>query len=1227
MSPRALIALLVLGLIVGSLSGSWNGGPAVCRAQMPPEQTVTTLKPAEGLEVILFAAEPMVVNPTNIDVDSRGRVWVTEGLNYRLYRNEKGEIVRQQGADRIKILEDTDLDGRADKVTVFAEGITPVPMGLAVEERYDDHGRYLGCRVYVGNSPNLMVFEDTNGDDKADRIEPLLTGFGGIDSDHGVHGMVLALDGKLYFTHGDGCCSVQPDKSQKTQNFDVVDRSGRHVRSDQLANTLRVNRDGTEFEIIADRQRNNYEIALDSFGGMFVSDNDDDGRQGCRIIHVFDGGSYGYRTPGSPRHWGEEVPGNLPKLVGTGNGSPCGLRVCETNALGDRFLGALLEAEAGTRQINVFPLTRMGATYRTTSGETLLRGDDPWFRPVDVTLDHDGSALVADWYDGGVGGHAFQDQTTGRIYRVAPKGWQPSRPSHDFGTPDGLLAALKSPVTATQDAAARALVAQGPAACATVAQLALNGSPIERARALWVWTRIDGLDPAVTLANDPDPRVREQAARILGRDVSRMGDVTFTRPEAQRPLRALERLDDLLTLVDDPDAGVRKEVILALRDLPTNHDGGKVGQALRRLTASWDGQDRWYLEALGLALQHREPAFITDLLGDPRSGAGGVFGPLDLEQTARQGDVALPPYFPADRNDAYLTPEDQFGPVTPLSRSLGLAWRLNRAETAAWVAEVLPSLDHPALRRVAEEILGRASDPAIGVRLARLATNDLTTDPNRARSAIATLASKLGGDWRAARDHQAVSDLITRALATPSLRGDALKLIAATKSPRYVNTLIDLIGGQDPELRADALETLARLSPETARPLVEEALERARGQSASNPLADASARALIRLADSPEKARDRLRDLLTDENLPLGLRREALKSLAGFQQGIDTILDLGRTQALPSELIGEARLILASHPDPRMRQRAAADLPASASKGRDFSDLIELAARNGDAQRGRAQFLAGSQACAGCHRVQGKGEWIGPDLSTIGVKYAKADLLRHILAPNEAIGYNYRTVVVALNDGQILSGLPVEDSAERLILKTADGRRITIPVAEIEERSQSDVSLMPEGLLDQWDDQAIVDLLEYLSSLTATVAVVGELEVVEPNDASSVNRLTANVEGLFDLSSLWATNPNSNQPDAARSVTLRVGLTSPGVQTARLVLDHGPGWRVAVALDGQPLTLDPHSETTLELPAGRVADLTLILKRSPQANDDASRSTLGVAVVADRPVRTTLRRP
>ena len=565
-SPRRII---VAGVMLG-VSALCGISPPAALAQVKAEETTQRLKPAPGLEATLWAAEPLLVNPTNIDIDSRGRVWVAEGLNYRLTRGGNRRFHRIEEADKIKILEDTDGDGKADKATVFADRVFPVPMGIAVEEHFDKAGKYQGCRVFVGNSPDLLVLEDTDGDDKADKRYPLLTGFGGIDSDHGVHGMVLGLDGKLYFSHGDGCCSVQHDHSERPQNFDVVDKSGRHVSSDQLANTLRVNRDGTQFEIICDRQRNNYETSLNSFGNIFTSDNDDDGNRGCRVIWAMDGGHYGYRTGGSPRHWAEELPGVVPKLVGTGNGSPCGIMVYEGALLPAEYRGGIFEVDAGTRQVNFFPLTRKGASFRTEY-KVLLAGDDPWFRPVDACASPDGSVFVADWYDAGVGGHAFSDQTTGRIYRVAPKGHKSQTPKADLATTKGLIAALKSPNIATQDSARRGMIARGKEGnvVADVANMAVHDpDPIYRARALWVWHAIEGDSVAMTAlsaaVSQGDPRMREQAIRILGRDCRENGRVEYKNPDAKQPPAALKHVEVLVAMADDPDAGVRRELILAL---------------------------------------------------------------------------------------------------------------------------------------------------------------------------------------------------------------------------------------------------------------------------------------------------------------------------------------------------------------------------------------------------------------------------------------------------------------------------------------------------------------------------------------------------------------------------------------------------------------------------------------------------------------------------------------
>jgi len=1191
---------------------------ATGRAQVGPEESTKKLKPAEGFEATLWAAEPMVVNPTGVDVDSRGRVWVTEGLNYRPTRNRS--LPPRPDADKIKILQDTDGDGKADKVTVFADKIFPVPMGIAVEENYGKDGKYQGARVFVGNSPDILVLEDTDGDDVADKRYPLLSGFGGIDSDHGVHGTYLGPDGKLYFTHGDGCCTVKDGKDVGTKNFDVTDKSGRHVSSDQLANTLRANRDGTQFESIADRQRNNYETCVNSFGNGFTSDNDDDGNRGCRVIWVMDGGHYGYHTPGSPRHWGEDVPGNVPKLVGTGNGSPCGVMVYEGNLFPKEFAGAVLEAEAGPRVINYFPLTRTGASFRTEH-KVLLASDDPWFRPVDVCAAPDGSLIVADWYDAGVGGHAFKDQTTGRIYRVVPKGTKSALPKYDFASIPGLIEALKSPVVATRDTARRLLIGRGDEAVKPLESLYKDGAPTHRARALWALHAIKGDKVAEVALKDPDPRIREQAVRMLGRDVSRNARVEYTKPEAKPELAAAKHLKALLPMAADPDAGVRRELILALRDLPTKD----AGDALKTLARSWDGQDRWYLEALGLALERRDAAFVAELFD------GTLFGDLDLAEAGQATKVALPPYFPVDRNEAYIAAGERPLPASALSKTLGLSWRLHRPEALPLLGRILPSLKTPDLQQAGDDAVTQVGSAGAAVALADLALK--ANDPLRRRQFYEVLARRLDGKWRDARNEGRVVEAITRALGDPEQRVEGIAMAAATREGRYADALLGFAGdaAAPAEVRAAAVEALGAIKPPQARATLDGLIGAAREKGNSYPAAEAAIRTLPKLGD----ARDRLVELATAGDVPLGLRREALRTFAIQEGGARRVIALAKDGKLPDDLKTEASTLLMTNRDPKVRDEAAAVLPPpKAASGRPLPPFFELVRRDGHAERGRDVFYrAGAASCAGCHRVQGRGRWIGPDLSTIGTKYGKDELLRSILNPSAAIGYNYRSVVVGLDDGRVLTGLAVDEDPDRLVLKTAQGERVAVKPSEIQDRKLSDVSLMPEGLAQSMTDAELVDLLAFLSTLRQPVSIVGQYQAIGPlaekgrpafDVAEKVNpalklpgadgpevawrRLTANADGRVDLGPLAGS-------DSTRAVYLHAAINSPAEQEARLVLDTRAD--VKAWLGGKAVPLpgargdDPRA-VAVNLPRGA----TDLLIRVPGGADAAVVTT----VVSARPV-------
>src|SRR6516162_4202732 len=407
-------------------------------SQIPPDKVLKTFKVSEGLEITLWASEPLFVNPTCMDIDHKGRVWVCESVNYR--DRLHGRKLRRPEGDRILILEDSKGTGKADKVTVFYQSPeTLAPLGIAVAPDPDGPG----CKVYLCQSPDILLFEDKDGDGKADGPpKKLLTGFNGFDHDHGVHGILIGPDNKLYFSVGDTGVRNLVDKHGKKWSTNQTDcRAGTIWRCDL---------DGKNLELLAHNFRNEYEPCVDSFGTIFVSDNDDDGNQQTRICYVMPGGNYGYwpRGPGQS-HWHEEQPGVVPKILRTYFGSPTGMCVYEGTLLPKAYQGQLLHTDAGPRHLRCYHLTPDGASYAVVR-EDMVTSTDNWFRPSDVCVAPDGSVMIADWYDPGVGGHGMGDWARGRIYRLTPKGNKGyTTPELKLDSKEGILAALGSPNRAT----------------------------------------------------------------------------------------------------------------------------------------------------------------------------------------------------------------------------------------------------------------------------------------------------------------------------------------------------------------------------------------------------------------------------------------------------------------------------------------------------------------------------------------------------------------------------------------------------------------------------------------------------------------------------------------------------------------------------------------------------------------------------------------------------------
>ena len=1151
-------------------------GLATADAQVTPAESLKSLSPADGLEVSLWASEPMVNNPTAMDIDSRGRVWIAEGLNYRMSLRDHETLRRAKGADRIKILTDTDGDGRADKVTVFADNIFPVPLGLAVEEIWEN-GRYRGARAYVGNSPDLLVLEDTDGDDRADRRYTLLSGFRGVDSDHGLHGMALGPDGKLYFTVGDARYGADRVQSGET-TFDVTDKSGRRLRSSQFGTTLRVNLDGTNFEVLAYGQRNNYETSVDSFGNVFSSDNDDDGNRGCRTIWIMDGGQYGYQDPRSGRHWAEELPGIIPKIVGTGNGAPGGLTGYEGDLLPQAHSPSVLQVDSGTRQLNLHPLKRHGAGFRSDY-HVLLKSEDSWFRPVDVSVAPDGSVFVCDWYDAGVGGSRFSDQTTGRIYWLRPSTFDASsrRRVPDFASVDGQVAALRSPNVATRFAARQTLIKRGKDARPALQSLFRNGRSHERARALFVLADLPqtGLADVVAALKDPDARIRETAVQILARDARRESVVA---PEAARNAQpaAVRVLSDILPLTGDPDAGVRRALIMSLRNVSTE----RVGGALKKLARSWDGRDRYYLEALRAALKTRESPFLRTLFDDLARQA--------VSDGWNDEPVAIPPYYPTTTNDAFPRPGDRLSSSNGASRLVGLAWGLERPEAIPAVRRILDANGSRAIEHAADLALSRIKDPSAGELLIERYVAAVA-DRGRQRELLKRLGTGIAGPWKALRENAALRGVIDSALEQESLRVEAIRTIARAKVDGYGQQLLSLARDESADrfARAAAIEALGRLKSPAVRELAAKLVEQGRNQTRGGPLSRAALVAISDLAGADTQKF--LASVIADSHYPLDLRRQALQVVVARSPGVDRMMSLHESGTFPSDLLSELTFLLHNHADRRVRRTAVAALPLpKTGSGKPLQDLQAVLAMKSDVERGRAIFYQNKNtACSRCHRVQGEGSWVGPDLSSIGTKYGRKELLYHILNPSGAINYNFVSHTLMLADGRILSGLIVGRGDSSIVLKTAAGERIEIPLEDIERQRAQNVSLMPADLVAELTEQDLADLLAYLATLRKPVSTANEYYTLGPLSAKSPAD-----QRLPDLRSKWPGADGGDvrwrrviaESDGRLDVSAQLGskqgrivlcylpVNSPSRQKARIVVNSASS--IAVWLNGSAIAVE-----------------------------------------------------
>lgn len=1127
----------------------------------------------DGLAVTLAAESPLFFNPTAMDVDEHGRLWITEAVNYRKWDGRNPGRDHAEG-DRVVVLEDDDGDGVYDRSTVFAQEERLVsPLGIAV----------FGSTVVVSNSPDLIVYHDDDGDLRADRSEVLLTGFGGHDHDHGLHSVVAGPDGRWWFAAGNAGPHIVTDKSGFTLRSGSLYTGGGQFTADNKPGLVSddgrvwagglicsVNPDGTDLRVHAHNFRNQYEVALDAFGEMYTEDNDDDGNRGCRTVWVMEGGNYGYfsadgsrywtadRRPGqdtATAHWHQDDPGVAPSGTINGAGGPTGVAVYEGALMAPWIEGAVLNADAGAGKVYAHRPRAEGAGIVLDPGLLIsARADEGgngarWFRPSDVCVAPDGSVLVADWYDPGVGGHLARDaEAYGRILRIAPVGHRVTVPEIDLSTTEGALAALLSPAVNVRQLGRDALRARDEDGERAMALLLASGEDRERALALVLLADRDESALSALIHDDPSEAVRVAAIRAAWRTAGDRPRLDLSPAEGRDPENVTSSTVGLLYGIERSPAVAREAALHSWpRRRPLNEQPRRAADALRLLAwldhaLAYPVGDRAGLEAVGLAAlgwedqyfavlpMHLEPIENGLLWSDRMAELAWRLHPPaaipGLTQRANATELSL-----AERRrmiDAlgFCPGQDAAVAVQALAvtgpadtRELARFW-VERHEAGLWASHGvgLPVLEgDPA-----------AAELAWSSGLVRSGAQSVDVDVTGAELLWVLVGDADNGnacDWAAVLEPRFIT-------ADGDVAATTLPFVSAEAGWGSVQIGKDCEGGTlsvGGEVSSDGIGThapsaLAWAVPPGATRFTARLAPEDTGLN-QGPNAPTSLTFEVRVSRAPDWSLLRaLEATVRDPRADADVREDAALALAEDLHGAMTVVDLARQGLLNDELLASVGTVIFAHPDGAVRALAHGLFPRQGA-AQELPSLDELLALDGDPSRGRRLFTSTRAQCSVCHSVSGRGGNVGPDLTEVVTKLERPALLDAVLNPSAGIAHGYDGWLLSLADGRRLTGF-IQADGERLLFKDSTGERHVLAPEQVFERRPLQLSIMPEGVALGLSPAELADVLAFLAEDRRAPDTPGSRsrlgQPITLFDGSTLDAWVAFLPGKQDSAGTWS---------------------------------------------------------------------------------------------------------
>lgn len=805
---RYLIPALLFVLLPSIAFGQAN-------AKVPdpdPELERKTFIVAPGFEVNLYAADPLLAKPIQMNFDPQGRLWVASSEVYpQIKPGEKAN-------DKIIVLEDSDNDGKVDKTTVFADGLL-IPTGVEP----GDGG------AYVANSTELVHLSASKPGGKADRKRILLSGFGTEDTHHIIHTFRWGPDCRLYFTQ-----SIYIHSHVETPYG---------VKRLNAGGIWRFNPDKTELNIFCRGWINSWGHAFDKYGQSLVTD----GAGGEGINHAIPGAYY----------LTSQGPHATRVLHGMNPGSPkyCGLEIVSGRHFPDDWQGDCITNDFRGHRVCRFKLSDDGSTFAAREMTEVIKSTHPAFRPIDVKMGPDGALYIADWYNPIIqhGEVDFRDprrdKTHGRIWRVTAKGRAlvPKPKLVDASVPE-LLERLKDPEQWTRQQAKRVLKERGAGTVLPeLKKLTFKPDDDALLEIVWVYHAFGEFPKKLVdyLCEIGAPQIRAAMVRLMS---DRMQLTQVSPEERQKLPPAFSEVK----FIDHPR--VRLEVVRGLAN-------GKTADAVEAALKSLDlPMDRTLDYALWLTVRELEPYWLP-AFKEGKLTFGGDAKKLAFALNAVGNKDTVKPVVALI--DGGKVPKENVHGLYLLLAQIGGSAELQKVLEMAGRDSSVTALQRDELVKAVEDAI-RTRKILPPKRASGLTSLLATGESETSRSAM-----RIVGLWKIDEYRRGVLEMQAATTADAAQRAAALEGLALFGDTRAKDFITALCADPKHEIRRFAIAALTELDLSSAATKAAEFLAEAKPES---ELVDLYAAFLNRKAGMPALAKALADKKLNPDVARLGLK-------------------------------------------------------------------------------------------------------------------------------------------------------------------------------------------------------------------------------------------------------------------------------------------------------------------------------------------------------------------